>query len=313
MRVRRLAALLPLALFAGTPARAAAQQDSSAARPKTPGITHVLKTREGSTLLGRLVADSGDTVRFETSLGMLAIPRANVADLKPVRANEVRDGQYWFPDPNRTRLFFAPTGRMLGSGEGYYSNTYLFLQNFAGGASDRVTLGGGFSLLPTGDMSEQVYYFTPKVGIYNTERDNVAVGSILAWVPTDDGKPFGVLYGVATHGGADGSVTGGLGYGFYGSDMSSRPVAMLGGARRVSQRLALITENYGMVYDDTELDCFTGPCTTTKHHRLGVLSMYGVRFLGEKLSVDLALANVTTHDAHWIFPGVPYVAFAVKF
>lgn len=308
MRVPRVA-VLSLVLFA---LPAAAQQDTAAAKPAPPAITHVLKTREGSTLLGRLVADSGDTVRFQTSLGMLAIPRRNVAELKVVRPAEVRDGQYWFPDPNRTRLFFAPTGRMLNAGEGYYSNTYLFLQNFAAGASDHVTLGGGLSLFPTGDMSEQVYYFTPKVGVYNSEQNNVAIGSILAWVPTDDGKPFGIVYGVATHGGADGSVTGGLGYGFYGSDMSSRPVAMFGGARRVSQRLALLTENYGMMYDDDETNCAI-TCTTTTKHRIGVLSMYGVRFLGEKLSVDLALANVATHGTQWIFPGVPYVAFAVKF
>lgn len=315
MRFNRLVVVC-LALFAArTPA--AAQQDTSTTPREKPPITHVLKTREGSTLLGRLVADSGDTVRFQTSLGMLAIPKQNVAELKPVKASEVREGQYWFPDPNRTRLFFAPTGRMLSAGEGYYSNTYLFLQNFAGGASDHVTLGGGLSLFPTGDMSEQVYYFTPKVGVYNTEQNNVAIGGILAWVPTDNGKPFGIVYGVGTHGGPDGSVSGGLGYGFYGSDMSSRPAAMVGGARRVSQRLALLTENYGMVYDDTQTDCVNTPagftCTDSNKHRLGVLSMYGVRFLGEKLSVDLALANVATHDTHWIFPGVPYVAFAVKF
>lgn len=309
MRVTRHA-LLSLVLFAAVPA--AAQQDTANAKPPAPAITHVLKTREGSTLLGRLVADSGDTVRFQTSLGMLAIPRRNVAELKAVKPSEVRDGEYWFPDPNRTRLFFAPTGRMLKPGEGYYSNTYLFLQQVAAGASDHVTLGGGLSLLPTNDMSQQVYYFTPEVGVYNTDAANVAIGSVLAWVPTDNGKPFGVLYGVASHGGPDGSVTGGLGYGFYGSEMSSRPVAMFGGARRVTQRLALISENYGMLYDSNESTCDI-TCTDATHRRIGVLSMYGVRFMGEKLSVDLALANMATHDVSWIFPGVPYVAFAVKF
>ena len=315
MRAARLAVVLSLALFPSS--RAAAQQDTTRAKSTAPPITHVLKTREGSTLLGRLIADSADTVRFETSLGILAIPKRNVAEVKAVRPSEVRDGEYWFPDPNRTRLFFAPTGRMLRTGEGYYSNTDLFLQNFAGGASDHVTLGGGFSLFPTGDMSGQVYYFTPEVGVYNTEQNNVALGGILAWVPTDDGKPFGIVYGVASHGGADGSVSGGLGWGFYGSDMSSRPVAMLGGARRVSQRLALLTENYGMLYDDTQSYCVATPggynCTDNTRHRVGVLSLYGVRFMGEKMSVDLALANLATHDTHWFFPGVPYVAFAVRF
>lgn len=312
MRRRRTLLLsLGLALAAGP---AAAQQDTTTRAGHAPAATHVLRTRDGSTVVGRVLSDSGGVLVFQTEGGTLTVARADVVELKPIDRAAPRNGRWMFDDPNRTRLFFAPTGRMLAPGEGYYSNTYLVFQNFAAGASSHLTLGGGFSLLPTGDMSEQVYYFTPEVGVYNTPRNNVALGGIMAWVPTDDGKPFGVVYAVATHGASDGSITGGLGYGFYGSDFSSRPVAVLGGARRVSQRLALLTENYGMIYDDDYTECPSGGvCTTVSHRRLGVLSMYGVRFLGEKLSVDLALANLATHDTHWIFPGVPYVAFAVKF
>lgn len=313
MRFRSLLFLIGILVVAPT-LRA---QDTTSRRADSTRVTHILKTRDGSTLIGRVVSDTGAAIVFETAGGTLTVPRSNVAELRPVEQKAMRNGEYWFADPNRTRLFFAPTGRMLKSGEGYYSNTYLFLQQFAGGATDHLTLGGGFSLFPTGDMAQQVYYLTPEVGVYNTDRNNVALGGIMAWVPTDDGKPFGVVYAVGSHGGAEGSVTGGLGYGFYGSDFSSRPVAMLGGTRRVSRRMALLTENYGMVYDDNQTQCVNTPggtsCTNVNKHRLGVLSLYGVRFLGEKMSVDLALANVKTSDTDWIFPGVPYVAFAVKF
>lgn len=295
-----------------SPAGAQVPTDTGTARP---AITHVLRTRDGSTLLGRLVSDSGDTIRFQTSGGVLSIPRQAVLELRPVEAKALRHGEYWFSDPNRTRLFFAPTGRTLDRGEGYYSNTYLFLQNFAGGVTDHVTMGGGFSIFPTESIEAQVYYLTPKVNVLSTEKTNLAVGALAAWVPYDDGQSFGILYGVGTQGGPDGSVTGGIGWGYTGDRISKEPVLLLGGAKRVSRRVALVSENYGMWYDpDPDYVCTPGGCADQPVSRqLGVLAMYGVRFMGEKLSVDFALWNVHSHDTEWLFPGIPYVAFAVKF
>jgi archaellum component FlaG (FlaF/FlaG flagellin family) len=42
----------------------------------------------------------------------------------------------------------------------------------------------------------------------------------------------------------------------------------------------------------------------------GAALSYGVRFFGDRLSVDFALINDPSDP---IVPGVPYVAFAVKF
>jgi len=69
---------------------------------------------------------------------------------------------------------------------------------------------------------------------------------------------------------------------------------MLGGAARVSRRTALLTENY---------------IVSTASETTGILS-YGIRFFNETLSVDLAFINSTAGS---VFPGVPFVSFAVKF
>jgi hypothetical protein len=267
--------------------RATADSASPAVR-----ITHVLRTREGSTFIGRLIEQRSDSIRFETSGAVITIARSSIDELKVIKDSEMRDGAYWFTDPNRTRLFFAPTGRMLTHGEGYYSNTYLFLQSFVGGVSDKVTIGGGMTLVPAG-LDNQIYYLTPKIGLVNTETFNVAAGALLTFVPMDDGHSLGVLYAVATQGGPDGSVTAGLGWGYIDSELSNRPAVMLGGARRVSARASLITENY----------LFPGTSNP--------LLSYGVRFFGEKLSTDLALIYQTGIGLH--FPGVPFVSFTVKF
>ena len=278
-------------MLAGT---AAAQSPTSSDTGRAGAIpTHQLRTKQGSTFVGRLAEAGPDTVRFETSGGMLVLRRDMVAELRAIKPSEWHDGEYWFADPHTTRLFFAPTGRMLAAGEGYYSNTYLMLNSVNAGVSNRVSLGGSVTLIP--DSRSQLAWFTPKVGLIANDKLNLAVGGLFGYVGFADepgDRSFGVLYGVSTFGGVDASVTTGLGWGYVGGTLSGSPAAMVGGSVRVSKRAALITENYKFPSDD--------------HALLG----YGVRFFGEKLSVDLAFFNYTEE---MIFPGVPFVSFAVKF
>jgi hypothetical protein len=269
----------------------------------------IIHTRDGSTLVGRVVSEDSTMVRIETTSGVLTIARGNVLSIETVRASDMHEGEYWFPDPNRTRLFFAPTGRMLDEGEGYYMNTYLLIQSFAGGLTRYVTLGGGFTLIPAVDPTNWVYYFTPKIGLYQSSNLNVAAGALVGYLPETEPNGFGMVYGVATKGGPNGSISAGMGYGYAGTSISKEPVFMLGGEQRVSRRVALVSEDYIYVTRNAcgiDVGCLT-PSTKTK----GIVS-YGFRFLGEKLSVDFAFFNAPG-EADWIFPGIPYLSFGVKF
>jgi hypothetical protein len=69
---------------------------------------------------------------------------------------------------------------------------------------------------------------------------------------------------------------------------------MLGAESRLSRRIAFVTENYVIPNED-----------------VSSLISYGLRFFGEKLSVDLAFWNAPGNEMR--FPGIPYVAFSVKF
>jgi hypothetical protein len=58
--------------------------------------------------------------------------------------------------------------------------------------------------------------------------------------------------------------------------------------------MALVTENYYV------------SAASEMHTILG----YGFRFFGEKLSVDLAFLTSASDP---VFPGIPFISFAVKF
>jgi len=262
--------------------------------------THVLRTRDGSTLIGRVVAESPDTVRFESNGAFFALARSQIADLRAIEAGQLRHGEYWFPDPNRTRLFFAPTARMLAQGEGYFSDSYLLLLNVAGGVTSRFTMGGGLSIFPSTNPQNNVFYLTPKVGLIEEPNFGLAAGALVGFAGFEgiEGKDrsFGILYGVGSVGSSDSHLDVGAGWGYAGGRVSGDPAIMIGGATRVSRRVSLLTENYFV------------PSVSDN-----ALVSYGVRFFGEKLSVDLAFANAVGPNTTFLFPGVPYIAFALKF
>jgi hypothetical protein len=248
----------------------------------------VLTLSEGSSLVGRIVAVRGDSVDFQTAIGLVTLAIRNIRGIKETSSDRMHDGEYWFPNPNATRLYFAPTAQMLKRGEGYFADYELFFPGIAYGVTDNISVGGGVSIFPTG-VDEQVYYLTPKVGTSFGEQIHVAAGLLMAGNKDGTG---GIGYGVGTFGTGDRSVTVGLGYGFAGGDIESKPLVMLGGELRVARRVALVTENYVLPISDDN-----------------VVYSFGLRFMGEKLTTDLALVNTVGSG----IIGVPYVDFVFSF
>ena len=289
-------ALLLVALMLAAPANGAAQ-DRPPARPlvidTTPaGQIHRITLTDGSQLVGRVTRVDADSIQFESALGASTIAIASIVSVQTERRGEVRYGQYFYANPNATRLIFAPTGRMLARGEGYFSDYWLFFPGIAVGVADRLTIGGGMSIIPGVGFDNQVFYFTPKVGVVQDSNTNVAVGALIGTIPGEsDGNTAGILYGVGTRGGPDAQVTAGLGYGFVNGRLADRPMLMLGGEARGSPNVGFVTENYLL---PGGVMIFSG----------------GVRFMGRNISVDLALASIAeTGDS---FCCVPFVGFIYK-
>jgi len=256
----------------------------------------IITTYDKSTLIGRIVKIGEQEIQFKTEFGEITIPIQKIKSVEVVPISSIKGGIYWFPNPNATRLYFAPTARMLKQGEGYFSDYYLFFPGISYGITDNVTIGGGISLIPWIGIDKQLFYFTPKVGLKATKNFNFATGALIIKVPdsSDDDSPIvGILYGVSTFGTPDGSITAGIGYGFVGSDLAEKPMFMIGGEKRLSRRMAFVTENWILPGVDQPL------------------ISYGMRFMGEKMSFDLALWNILSEDI--FFPGMPYVDFVFNF
>ena len=248
----------------------------------------VITMRDGSSLVGRIVSAGTDSVDFQMGIGRVSLAIKDIREIVEADSDAMHDGEYWFPNPNSTRLFFAPSGQMLKKGEGYFSDYVLVFPGFAYGVTDNLSIGGGISLIP-GELDNQIYYFTPKVGVSLSDKVHVSTGVLVAGTREGTG---GVGYGVGTFGDGDASATVGLGWGFGGGEIQRKPLAMLGGEARVARRIALVSENY-LLPDDNNT----------------IIYSFGVRFMGEKLTTDLALVNSPSGGGI----GIPYVDFVFKF
>lgn len=198
------------------------------------------------------------------------------------------NGKYVRRDPNTTRLLFAPTGKTLKAGSGYFSAYELFLPFISVGVTDQITLSGGVSLIPGAET--QAVYFAPKIGIVQDKNSGISAGLLFI---TAEGYNLGVVYGVGTYGNETASGTIGIGYGFADGDFAKSPLIVLGGDLQLSNSIKIITENW--ILPEFE----------------GALISFGIRFFGERLAADFGLFTSTKAGGN--FPFAPWLGFTYNF
>lgn len=286
--MRRLRLGAPLALLAlllaGRPA--ATQEVPGLQIPEDTTVVQAMELVDGSVVYGRVIA-VGPPVRFRLTGGQILT--LDPQEIRRIRVSEgvVVDGQVWDPDPNPTRLFFAPTARSTPAGSGYISVYELVIPFLSISLTDRFSIAGGTPLIG-GFEGERPFWLAPKLQVLNRERTQVAVGIWTISTGEIDDDLFSLLFAAGTFGSPDRALTLGIGYGMEGRDLASSPLLMAGVENRVSRRVKLVSENW--IFPDG----------------FGFLSL-GPRFMGDRLSADLGVALAFGDDDTFFFPLVNFV------
>jgi hypothetical protein len=271
----------PAPLAVGT----AAEPVSATDYPFQLGKSYRIETKSGGTFTGELSSMSLNSVELTSTDGSTVnVPRNSFARVVPLDGGVAAKGSSsathrpgYFDIGNGTRLFNAPTGRGLRKGEGTVQSTYLFLVGAEYGITDNFSVGASLSLLPGLALSQQLFIISPRFSAPLSEKVHVGAGIIYANIPFDNSNSggAGIGYGSLTYGGADDNLTFGIGYGFTSGEIGNTPVLQLGGQKRVSRRLSLVTENY--VIADAQA---------------GMGGLYGVKIHGRHVSVGVGAAYV---------------------
>lgn len=217
------------------------------------GSAYQITLHNGTTFKGTLVTLTLTSADFDTpDLGRVTVQRADIKRYVALQAagkGRVRDEV-----GNGNRLFFAPTARNLRKGEGYVQDIDIFLLGVNYGVTDHFSVGLLASAVPGVGLGNQVVALTPKLTTKLSDKWNAGGGLLLARIPQGDnetGFAAGIAYGLATYGTADDNLTIGLGYGFSGEGGFGRtPVVLLGGAKRITNRVSLVSENYVFAQGD---------------------------------------------------------------
>lgn len=245
--------------------------------------------KDGSRLHGSLKRAKIDTLVFQTKSGAnIKVRVDNIAHISKMRG-EISSEKFYRIDPNSSRMFFAPTGRQLNAGSGYFADYWIFFPTIAFGITDFFSFAGGVSILPAAES--QIVYLAPKLTLKLSQKSGVAAGVLHLTVPDEEDRAT-LGYVVTTFGDATGGVTFGGGMPL-GPESSSHPVWVIGGEIQASNSSKFITENW----------IFTGKDSFT-------LFSGGIRFFGDRLAVDLALFTTSAFWKAGGFPFLPWVDFS---
>jgi len=254
----------------------------------------LLKLYDGSTVKGKIVSEDALEINLTTeNIGTITIKKDQIKSLVPLDSLNYKKGKYWFPNPNYSRYFISP-GIQLKKGDGYYQNIDISINTVSYGVTNFLSIGGGLELFST-LSGHPIFILMPKLGFKVGKSVWVGGGIIYLNAPEvlADFRGLGIGYGSVTFGNENSNLSIGAGWGFVGTVWSKKPILALSGMTRVSRRIGLITENW----------LIPG---------YSIFS-YGLRFMGEKISIDLGLVN--SKDIINEFPlGLPvFLDFVLKF
>jgi hypothetical protein len=292
--------IITLMVIALIPNNINAQQNITGEVSKTYQIT----LNDGSTISGKLLSITDkEVVILSGSLGEVRLPKENIKSMIIVSSFDEKKTGIWFPNPNPTKYLLGSSAIPLEKNTGYYQNTWIFFNSFSYAFTKNLSISGGFEIfsLMAGSEGPYAFFINPKVS-FKVANNFYAGGNIL-YANTirtiDEFGGLGTINGFGTYGNKNNNITGALGWGWADGEFSSKPLITISGMTRVSKRIAFVSENWLV------------PNAGDTGNYYGIFS-YGIRFLGEKTSIDLAFIN-NPDIASEIVIGIPWLDFVINF
>lgn len=260
-------------------------------------FVQIIKLEDGSSIIGRITAIKDEKVEFQTDIGLIIVPVSKIQEIETATSGAIKNGQYWFANPNSSRLILAPSGRMLDKGKGYIADYCLFSPRVAYGITKNISVSGGATLIPF-SREDQWFYLMPEFGMDVNDNSALSAGAAV-FMPFWDspGSSFPLLsvaYGAFSAGKPDSRITAGVGYGIVRDEWMKLPVFLFGRDIRIFKGVSLVSENYIFMDNDRVLQ---------------TVFCYGCRFFSKSLCVDAAF--VKTLDCALF--GLPFVSIAYNF
>lgn len=270
-----------------------------------PGKTYQITMNDGSVVSGKLISDTEREVVIQSgSMGEVRLEKSKIRSMAVVSASDQKTGGIWFANPNPTKYLLGSSAIPLEIKTGYYQNTWIFVNSACYAITNNISIAGGFEIasIMAGGEGPFAFFINPKASFKIAENfyggGNILYANTLRTV--DDFGGLATLNGFFTYGNTNNNITAAVGWGWADGEFSSKPLFSVSGMARVSKRIALISENWIL------------PISPDDDNSIYGVFSYGIRFLGEKTSIDLAFIN-NPDIADWLVIGIPWLDFTINF
>lgn len=210
-----------------------------------------IETKDGNIFIGKVITQDSLTLVLKTeSLGEIKIPRMNIKSQTELKEVKKVGNEFWLPNPQSSRYFWAPNGYGLEKGSSYYQNIWILYNQFSFGLADNFSIGAGVVPMFLFAGTATPFWIVPKFSIPVVENKfNIGTGAFLGTIIGEDVGLFGLLYGTTTLGSRDKNISFGLAYGFAGGEWLKVPVINISSMIRTGPKGYFITENYAVSFD----------------------------------------------------------------
>jgi len=294
-----IGSVITLVFISLLPDRVSAQQVITGEISKTYQVSLL----DGSSITGRLMLITDQEVIIQSaSMGEIRLMKTNIKSMSLVSPTDIKKSGIWFQNPNPSKYLLGNSAIPLEKKTGYYQNTWIFINTFSYAFTKNFSISAGFeifSILAGGD-GPYAFYINPKISF--KVANNLYLGSNILYANTimtvEEFGGLATINGFGTYGNKNNNITGALGWGWADGVFSTSPLIVISGMTRASKRVAFVSENWLVpnVDDGGYYGFFS----------------YGIRFLGEKTSIDLAFIN-NRDIAEEIIIGVPWLDFVINF
>jgi hypothetical protein len=262
-----------------------------------------LKTWDGNTICGEIINENDSLVIIRTnSLGTLTIPADQISNTSNMLARQTKKGEYWNENPGSHYYMIAPSAYPLGKGNFYYRNLYILINTVGYGITDYLTFHAGFDFYTLLNRrryapEEISMLLFPQLSFKIRENFRMGGGFIYAkFTSFSLDESLGAPFLNFAYGTEDRNVGLCLGYNVFDPQPNfARPVILLNGIYRVTNRIALEAEIYRWPQNEI---------------RFYVVN-YGVKFIARKMSVDLGFIK-NSHLLNETALGIPFASFTVR-
>ena len=166
-------------------------------------VLKLFKTTNGDEIIGRIQAiNPKETTILLQDGRTVVVPSYMIKSIEVAPSTQIKDGEFFYPNPHPSRYFYTPTALPMNKGELYIQSIYFLTMQIQYGVTKNLSVGFSTTIAGLPILGTAKYSFP--INKNNTFALGGQFGSLSYASPT---TRLGTGFACFTHGNAEGNIT----------------------------------------------------------------------------------------------------------